>query len=98
MEKYMQEYMDKLVTAEQMIYDRFRDRELLNGQWHYAVDQYDSCIRQKWFHENYFLMTMEIPCRLIFHLMNGRSCSTERKRKSVFENWCSQLYVQGFSE
>lgn len=54
MEKYMQEYMDKLVTAEQMIYDRFRDRELLNGQWHYAVDQYDSCIRQKWFHENYY--------------------------------------------
>lgn len=54
MEKYMQEYMDKLVTAEQMIYDRFRDRELLNGQWHYAIDQYDSCIRQKWFHENYY--------------------------------------------
>lgn len=55
MEKYMQEYMDKLVTAEQMIYDRFRDRELLNGQWHYAVDQYDSCIRQKWFHENSYM-------------------------------------------
>ena len=35
MQKYMQDYMDKLVTAEQMNYDRFRDRELLNGQWRF---------------------------------------------------------------
>lgn len=41
-------------NAETMLYDRFRKRESLNGFWHYAVDQYDTCIRQKWFEENYF--------------------------------------------
>lgn len=37
-----------------MIYDRFRKKESLNGHWHYAVDQYDTFIRQKWFEENYY--------------------------------------------
>ena len=54
MEKYMKEYYEKLATADDMIYDRFRPRELLNGDWHYAVDQYDSCIRSKWYEERYY--------------------------------------------
>lgn len=54
MEYYEKEYFEKLVTADSMIYDRFRKKESLNGHWHYAVDQYDTCIRQKWFEENYY--------------------------------------------
>lgn len=54
MEKYMKEYYEKLTTADDMIYDRFRPRELLNGDWHYAVDQYDTCIRSKWYEERYY--------------------------------------------
>ena len=54
MEKYMKEYYEKLATADDMIYDRFRPRELLNGDWHYAVDQYDTCIRSKWYEERYY--------------------------------------------
>lgn len=54
MEEYMREYYKKQVTAEDMIYDRFRKKESLNGHWHYAVDQYDVCVRQKWYEERYY--------------------------------------------
>ncbi|MGN0609013.1 MAG: glycoside hydrolase family 2 protein [Oscillospiraceae bacterium] len=54
MEFYEQEYFDKLVGAESMIFDRFRKKESLNGHWHYTVDQYDTFLRQKWFEEIYY--------------------------------------------
>lgn len=54
MEQYEKEYFDKLATFETMVFDRFREKESLNGQWHYTVDQYDTCLRQKWFEENYY--------------------------------------------
>ena len=54
MESYMKEYFDKQITAADMIYDRFRKKESLNGHWHYAVDQYDTCIRAKWYEEKYY--------------------------------------------
>lgn len=54
MEAYEREYFKKLVTAEDMIFDRYRDRESLNGDWHYAVDQYNTCAGQKWFEERYY--------------------------------------------
>ncbi len=54
MEYYEREYFEKLSTADDMIYDRFRKKESLNGSWHYAVDQYDTCIRQKWYEEHYY--------------------------------------------
>lgn len=41
-------------NSDTMIYDRFRKRESLNGTWHYAVDQYDTCINAKWYEENYY--------------------------------------------
>ena len=40
--------------ADGMIYDRYRKKESLNGEWHYAVDQYDTCIGAKWYEENYY--------------------------------------------
>lgn len=54
MEYYEKEYFEKLATADSMIFDRFRKKESLNGHWHYAVDQYDTFIRQKWYEENYY--------------------------------------------
>ncbi|MBR6172838.1 MAG: glycoside hydrolase family 2 [Eubacterium sp.] len=42
---------EKISGATSMIYDRFRKKESLNGEWHYAVDPYDTCIRQRWFEE-----------------------------------------------
>ena len=50
-EDYMAEYESSFTDADSMMYDRFRKKELLNGDWHYAVDQYDTCIRQHWYRE-----------------------------------------------
>jgi len=77
LEDYLGEYEDKQATVQDMLYDRNRRVELLNGLWHYAVDQYDTCIRQHWFEERKFDQngytlpvdysfdewpTMQLPC------------------------------------
>lgn len=77
LEDYLGEYEDKQATVEDLIFDRSRKKESLDGLWHYAVDQYDTCIRQHWFVERYtdqngFTMpvdysfdewpTMQLPC------------------------------------
>ncbi len=45
---------EMFVTAEDMIFDRSRRRESLNGSWHYAVDQYGDFLRVKWYEEKYY--------------------------------------------
>lgn len=52
-ENYLSEYESKKITAESFIFDFGREKQSLNGDWNYAVDQYDTCLRQKWFRENY---------------------------------------------
>lgn len=54
LEDYTQQYEGKQATADTMIFDFGRKKALLNGQWQYAVDQYDTCLRQKWFKEKQF--------------------------------------------
>lgn len=54
MESYEKEYFEKMTTEDAMVFDRSRKKESLNGHWHYAVDQYDTFLRQKWFQENYY--------------------------------------------
>lgn len=54
MEVYKSKLGQETASAETMIYDRFRKKESLNGEWHYAVDQYDTCVSQKWYEENYY--------------------------------------------
>lgn len=52
-EDYRTEYECNFVTSDSLIYDYGRKKQNLNGLWNYAVDQYDTCLRQKWFLENY---------------------------------------------
>ncbi len=51
MEDYTREYECNHATCETMITVSGREGISLNGMWNYAVDQYDTCIRQKWFTE-----------------------------------------------
>ena len=51
LEDYAGEYESIQAAYRDLIFDRGRDRISLNGLWHYAVDQYDTCLRQKWFLE-----------------------------------------------
>lgn len=54
LEDYTQQYEEKQANADTMVFDGGRRRESLNGEWQYAVDQYDTCLRQKWFLERYY--------------------------------------------
>lgn len=47
LENYTEQYEDKQANAATMVFDGGRKKESLNGEWHYAVDQYDTCLRQK---------------------------------------------------
>ncbi len=51
---YTDIYEEKKATAQTMIYDGLRQRQSLDGLWHYGVDQYDTCLRSKWYEENYY--------------------------------------------
>jgi beta-glucuronidase len=52
-EDYESEYLQRRVTGESMVYDSGRDKELLSGWWNYGIDQYDTCVRAKWYEEKY---------------------------------------------
>ena len=54
LEDYTQQYEGIQATADTMVFDSGRKKVLLNGEWQYAVDQYDTCLRQQWFKEKYF--------------------------------------------
>ena len=54
LEDYTQQYEEKKADVSTMVFDGGRKTQSLNGQWNYAIDQYDTCLRQKWFLEKYF--------------------------------------------
>jgi len=49
---YEEKYRAKLIKNS-VIADFGREKESLDGYWNYAIDQYDTCLRQKWFEEVY---------------------------------------------
>ena len=51
LEDYAGEYEAKKALCHDMVFDGGREKTSLNGLWNYAVDQYDTCLRQKWFLE-----------------------------------------------
>lgn len=53
LEDYTEQYESKQATADTLIFVNGRNGESLNGMWNYAVDQYDTCVRQQWYKEKY---------------------------------------------
>lgn len=53
LENYTQQYESKQATAADAVFMSGRESVSLNGTWQYAVDQYDTCLRQRWFRERY---------------------------------------------
>ncbi len=51
LEDYTEQYESVQATVDDHIFTGGRKSVSLNGKWNYAVDQYDTCIRQKWFLE-----------------------------------------------
>lgn len=53
LEDYTKEYECGYATSDTVVFSEGRSKTSLNGLWNYAVDQYDTCLRQKWFKERY---------------------------------------------
>ncbi len=53
LENYTEQYEGKQATAADAVFMGGRETVSLNGTWKYAVDQYDTCLRQRWFRERY---------------------------------------------
>ncbi len=49
--EYYSKYSHNLITYSNIIYDRFRTKEKLNGYWSFQVDPYDTFLRSEWFKE-----------------------------------------------
>ncbi len=41
-------------SAEDLVFMGGRDKVSLDGEWNYAVDQYNTCLRQNWYKEIYY--------------------------------------------
>ena len=50
---YEKPYLEKLIQGSVMT-DFDRPAESLNGKWHFGIDQYDTCLRAKWYQEDYY--------------------------------------------
>jgi len=53
LENYTEQYEGKQATVADAVFMGGRETMSLNGTWKYAVDQYDTCLRQRWFRERY---------------------------------------------
>ena len=49
---YTAQYRKKKLVSEDLISDYYRPKESLSGMWRFCVDQYDTCLRAKWFEEH----------------------------------------------
>ena len=47
-------YYSKVIDNDSLIFDYSREKEYLNGNWNFGVDQYDNCLRSKWYEEKYY--------------------------------------------
>ena len=50
---YEEEYTENEACAKDLVFMGGRSVISLNGEWHYSIDPYDTCLRQKWYREIY---------------------------------------------
>lgn len=53
LEDYLGEYEGRETGRDQAVFTGGRETVSLAGKWNYAVDAYDTCLRQHWFEERY---------------------------------------------
>jgi beta-glucuronidase len=51
---YEKAYYSKMIQGDSLICDYYREKESLNGYWNFGIDQYDNCLRSKWYEEKYY--------------------------------------------
>lgn len=100
LEDYTKQYEVKFANADTMVFDGGRRTELLNGEWQYAVDQYDTCLRQQWFKEKHYDENgYTLPLDYSFDewpLMRLPSCwNTESEKYLLYDG--SMVFTRRFS-
>lgn len=53
-ENYLLPYLQRIATAESLLFTNGRQKESLSGEWHYCPDLYDTCLRSKWYKQDDF--------------------------------------------
>lgn len=95
---YESQYRGKPIDHRSMICDRGRDKESLNGWWNFGIDQYDTCLRARWFEEKDTEDGRTLPVDYSFdewEKIRVPSCwNTERERYFLYEG--SAIYTRKF--
>ncbi len=96
---YEDYYRSKMIKSDSLFLDYYRDKEYLNGTWNYGIDQYDNCLRAKWFEEVYFDEDgRQYPVDFSFdtwETMKVPSCwNTQSERNFLYEG--SVVYTRTF--
>jgi len=95
---YETQYRGKPIDHRSMIFDRGRDKESLNGWWNFGIDQYDTCLRARWFEEKDMEDGRTLPVDYSFdewEKIRVPSCwNTERERYFLYEG--SAVYTRKF--
>jgi beta-glucuronidase len=96
---YQEPYRINEFTSKDMIYDHGRAKESLNGRWSFGIDQYDTCLRAKWYEEKYKNNEgMYLPIDYSFEQwerMKVPSCwNTEEEKYLLYEG--SVVYTRTF--
>mgnify|MGYP000994293120 CR=1 FL=1 len=98
-ENYLDKFTDKLLTHTGMIYDAGREKESLNGWWNFGIDQYDTCLRAKWFEERYqdtdgYLLPMDFNFDQWEKIYVPSCWNLQRERYFLYEG--SAIYTRTF--
>ncbi len=96
---YNSPFLQKIITHHTMLFDHGREKESLNGCWHFGIDQYDTCIRSKWYEEKYLDPEgRELPVDFTFdawETINVPACwNVQKERFSLYEG--SAVYTRTF--
>ena len=97
--EYLGPYMEKQTGADSLVFTAGRKSELLNGIWQYAVDQYDTCLRQRWFEEKYvdedgFTLPVDFSFDRWPEIKLPCSWNTEHERYLLYEG--SMVFTRRF--
>ena len=100
LEDYLGEYEGKDATYKELFFTGGRKKESLNGLWHYAIDQYEICIRQHWFEERtQSAEGFSLPCDFSFDEWPTMQlpCSWNMFDDKLFLYESSMVYTRKFS-
>ena len=97
--QYDTEFYKTLIESDRMIIDHKREIYSLNGQWNFSIDQYDTCLRAKWYLEETEMDGFRKPVDFDYdhwELMNVPSCwNTENERYMYYEG--PAIYTRKFN-